>query len=135
MPDERREPWIDRLRHEYNVPPDAPVDEMWAAIRPVLAPRARDVLAIQEARSRRVWLKQHPLSWVAAAAAVLVLGIGIGRMTAPEGGAGQGFTVVRQASVARAAAIEHLGRSESLLTMVRSDARSGPGSSSPRPAS
>jgi hypothetical protein len=46
-------------------------------------------------------------------------------MTAPEGGAGQGFTVVRQASVARAAAIEHLGRSESLLTMVRSDARSG----------
>ena len=36
-----------------------------------------------------------------------------------------GLTVVRQASVARAAALEHLGRSESLLTMVRADARSG----------
>jgi hypothetical protein len=133
MSDERREPWVDRLREEYNVPPEAPVEEMWAAIRPGLAPRSRDVVPIQEALSRRVYASRRSLGWVAAAAAALVLGIGIGRVSAPvnvpvsapEGGVDGSLTVVREASVARAAALEHFGRSESLLTMVRADARSG----------
>lgn len=125
MSDERWEPWVKRLREEYNPPPEVPREEMWAAIRPAMRQASSDVLAFQEARSRRMSLRRRPLAWATAAAAVLVLGFGIGRMTAPEAAVDEGLTVVRRPSVARAARMEYLGRTESLLTMMRSDARTG----------
>ena len=64
-----------------------------------------------------------------AAAAVLALGIGIGRMSAPgavEVADNQsGVPADANAASLTLAAQEHFGQTESLLTMVRSDARSG----------
>jgi hypothetical protein len=81
-------------------------------------------------RRRRTWV--GPRSW-AAAAAVLIIGIALGRATAPGGPSAAVQPVVEEGTggvrptpaALDFAALEHLGRSESLLTMVRADARSG----------
>jgi hypothetical protein len=74
-----------------------------------------------------------PKRWLLAAAAVLVLGIGIGRRTAPDGSVAllpTGGAPVAELPEAGAnglafAALLHLARTEPLLTTVRADARSG----------
>lgn len=66
--------------------------------------------------------------WSVAAAALLVLGMGIGRMTAPASPVAESApatTATNGSSGIGLAAREHLGRTESLLTMVRADARDG----------
>ena len=70
--------------------------------------------------------------WAVAAAAVLALGVGIGRMTAPAGPATTAEVELRPTgadatapSGLTLATREHLDRSESLLTLVRADARDG----------
>lgn len=64
---------------EYNKPPETPRDAIWSRIQ---AERAR--AGVPEAPWwRRIWTM--PRVWVpAAAAAVLIVGISIGRFTAPE---------------------------------------------------
>lgn len=150
--DERHDRWS-RIRDVYNVPPETPREEMWAAVSARIGapdgteerggqgaaeadgPRGRvDVHDLADARRR---LKDGGLraptalrraaGWAAAAAAVLVLGVGIGRMSAPvpvATGPAAGGSSGGVAGVALAAR-EHLGRTESLLTMVRADARDG----------
>lgn len=117
---------LERIRASYNVPGDTPASAMWNAIEARID--EGQVIDIASARSERI----APASgrwagWAVAAAAVLVLGVGIGRMTAPVG-----TEVASAPEAARAgsaslalAAQEHLGRTESLLTMVRADARNG----------
>jgi hypothetical protein len=119
------DPGVERLREEYNPPPGTPREEMWAVIEAGLGARSGEVVSLAEARAKHVFAHRNPLGWAAAAAAVLILGVGIGRMTAPASPPVAGDRVVRQASVVRAAALEHFGRSESLLTLARADARSG----------
>ena len=93
--------------------------------------RPARVVALADARRRRARPEPRLVWWGAAAAAVLVLGIGIGRMSAPAAdGASDVATVVEPepaeaASELGFAAREHLGRTESLLTVVRADARDG----------
>jgi hypothetical protein len=73
------------------------------------------------------------VGWAVAAAAFVVLGIGVGRATAPSApGAGAegtplapGDGVPGTDAPMRVAALRHLVRSEGLLTMVRADGRSG----------
>jgi hypothetical protein len=82
------------------------------------------------ARRRRVVRGPRPLWWAAAAAAVLVLGIGIGRMSAPAVNGTSAPVAVAESEPDVGgelgfAAREHLGRTESLLTQVRADARDG----------
>jgi hypothetical protein len=123
---------------KYNHPPETPREEMWE----VIAARIRAHEPSEDAtydgvddleaarRRRRGWA--GPRSW-AAAAAVLIIGIALGRATAPggpsaaveQGPAETGAAVRPTAAALGFAAREHLGRSESLLTMVRADARSG----------
>ena len=133
MSEERMDELTRLLREGYNPPPEAPRDEMWAAVEARLEPREAGVVSLDEARSRRAARLPRPLAWAAAAAAVLVLGVGIGRITAPmappvaeapaaapagaQGGADPG--------ILRVAAVEHLGRTEALLRMVRADGASG----------
>lgn len=112
------------LRDAYNVAPPAPGEAMWETIRPGLTPRGATVYSLGEARARRAE-RSRPLGWVAAAAAVLVLGIGIGRMSAPAVRPLASADEGPDAGLLRAAALDHLGRTESLLTLVRADARSG----------
>jgi hypothetical protein len=70
--------------------------------------------------------------WAAAAVAVLAIGVGIGRMSAPGGATGveapvgmEAAVFERNPDVFRAAAVNHLSATESMLTLVRADVRSG----------
>ncbi len=136
MDEERIDPEVtEMLRGHYNAPPETPREEMWAVIQAGLEPRAT-VRSLDEARARRVASTRRPLGWAAAAAAVLILGIGIGRMSVPgrqartstptvAGAPSSSSTVGPDRAVLRAAAVDHLERTEAMLTLVRADARDG----------
>lgn len=130
------------LREAYNPPPPTPREEMWEAIQARLAPRGGTgdpkVGVVNLAGARRSLGAKGPVGrarlawgWGAAAAALLVLGVGIGRLTAPGAGpmafdeAGAGDSGGADAGLLRVAAVEHLGRSEMLLRMVRADGAAG----------
>ena len=68
---------IEKAREEYNPPPEAPREAIWAAIER-RRERSRFALRRRLPGSRWIW-------WPAAAAAVLALGIFIGRLWLPEG--------------------------------------------------
>jgi len=128
------EEWVTRLRHEYHAPAPTPREEMWAAIAPRLGSRETPTLSLDEARARRV-PPRRLLAWVAATAALFVVGIGIGRSTAtgpsvstPTGVANapvDGGGPAAPNAPLRMAALRHLERTEGLLTMVRADGRAG----------
>jgi hypothetical protein len=120
---EDREDRFEQLLREwaqgYHRPPDTPREELW-----------RRIAAAREGRRRRLVLRPW-LRWGMGIAAVLALGIGIGRWTA---GAGRDRTNVlqpapdAQATLAyRVAAAQYLSRTEALLTGFRTDARAGGG--------
>lgn len=142
--------WVDAVRETYHAPPDAPREEMWAAIQAGMtepgAPETgtEDVVDLERERARRrdpsgparASSLRSAAPWAVAAAALLVLGIGIGRWSAagpvlPTGTANTpaGGTVAEvptpDASGLELAARMHFGRTESLLATVRSDARTG----------
>lgn len=138
MPDERRndeEAWVAEVREGYHAPPETPREEMWEAIEARIAPRADGVVSLEAERHRRSRIPRW--GWAAAAVAVLGLGIGLGRMSVPGMGTAdpssgmaasveESGTVYQQdPDVFRAAAVSHLSATESLLTLVRADARSG----------
>jgi hypothetical protein len=114
----------ERLREaaqEYHRPPATPREDLW---RRITAARAQ----------RRRWLVGNRwLRWGVGIAAVLVLGIGIGRWTAlgsrtapvpPAAGLGsdQGGGTLAY----RVAAAQYLTRAEALLTGFRTETRAGP---------
>jgi len=128
MSDERMDAMLEQVRASYNVPNEAPREEMWRAISGRMggAQTDTDVIDFARARARRPAAPTRTVGWAVAAAAVLVLGVGIGRMTSP-GAAGSASVVNTEATSGSLALVaqEHLGRTESLLTMVRADARAG----------
>lgn len=121
--DPKFEQWLDRAARDYNAPPATPRDQIWQRIE--AARRNKPVIEL------RPWMR-----WVVAAAAVLALGIGIGRWTAhqsnPTRVAGRDAatgTVNREIdSLAnqayQIAATQYLSRTEALLTSFRADDRS-----------
>lgn len=133
----------DRIGREYNAPDEPPREEMWARIWERISQDDADVLDLDAARKQRVTrVEGRPGlrggegtpglrrigGWAVAAAAVLVLGIGIGRMSAPGPSQTAGPTAspaARSNTGLGLAARDHLDRTESLLTMVRADARDG----------
>jgi len=126
---EMNQDWIEKMRRDYNAPPDTPSREMWSAIESRLGSEGPDVIPISAGISPR---RRAGLKWlvgVAAAAAILVTGIGLGRMTvavSPEGVVGIAPTADDAVGAGfRAATVRHFEKSESLLTLVRSDAREG----------
>jgi len=136
MRDDQMDELLTDLRDGYNAPPETPRDEMWSAIQARLgAPGAAsrggtgsvdaEVLSMAEARRARMRRIRKPLGWASAAAAILVLGLGIGRATAPGVGPETVVAAAANPEVLRVAAVEHLIRTESLLTLVRADARAG----------
>ena len=109
------EQWLQDAAKGYHAPRPTPRDEMWARI--------------EAARVRRVrpWMR-----WGLAAAAVLVLGIGIGRWTAHQDSGVRGGTPVANADTAgnrnlvyQVAATQYLSRTETFLTGFRADLRAG----------
>lgn len=129
----------DRALDGYNRPGATPRDEMWAEISARIAAdegRRTDTNDLAAARARKIAATQPPAriaGLAVAAAAVLVLGVGIGRMTAPVGPTtaapdGEAARVVAGETAGTGLGLatrEHLGQSESLLTLVRADARDG----------
>ena len=116
---------LEGLREDYNPPPETPREEMWAAIQAHMGPQGGSIMPLDEVRRSRVARQRRALRWATAAAAVLVLGVGIGRMTAPTTGPEAAGVVAYDPDVFRAAAVDHLARSESLLILARADARAG----------
>jgi hypothetical protein len=118
---------VDVVRDSYHVPGETPKEAIWDVIEQGLAAAPDEgVLDLTVARKSRSLRQSRYFGWSAAAAAVLALGIGIGRMSSP------GTTATPVANTSgdmpsslQFAAAEHFGRTESLLTMVRSDARQG----------
>ncbi len=115
MTDDRIDQRLRDLARDYHRPPATPREELWARIAAARAARrsAPQVLML------RPWLR-----WGLAAAAVLVLGIALGRITAPTG------QVAAQADSTGAvayqiAATQYLTRTEALLASFRAEARTG----------
>jgi hypothetical protein len=111
--------WREAAR-AYHEPPATPRDEMWQAIQhrePRPASRSAQVRL-------RPWL---PL----AAAAVLALGIGIGRLSNHSDGSVTEIPAVQKQAARlnptayRLAAVEHLGQSEEFLTLFRTSVSLG----------
>jgi len=118
------EQWLnDAARRSCHSPLPTPREEMWKRIE--AARRSKRVIEI------RPWMR-----WALAAAAVLVLGIGIGRWTArqPHGSDGTPIAMTDSATpesreidslanlAYRIAATQYLSRTETFLTAFRSDA-------------
>ena len=115
MTDDRIDQRLRELARDYHRPPATPREELWARIAAARADRraAPRVLVL------RPWLR-----WGLAAAAVLVLGIALGRITAPT------RQVAAQADSSGAvayqiAATQYLTRTEALLASFRAEARTG----------
>lgn len=115
--DDRFDRVLEQAAQNYHRPPATPREEMWQRI---VARRAE--------RRRRALVWRPVLRWGMGIAAVLALGIGIGRWTAtPQSpspvatnrGADQGTLAYR------VAAAQYLTRTEALLTGFRSEARAG----------
>jgi hypothetical protein len=107
---------------DYHRPPDPPREAMWRVIE-----RARRLDRVRRP-APRWWLP-----WAAAAAAVLALGIAIGRVWRPgvapapvpvAAGPASAPSPVNETAY-RLATVEHLGQSEAFLTLFRSSVRTG----------
>ena len=124
MTDQHEDPkfdaWLkDVARTTYHTPRTTPREEMWARIAAERQRRAGRVIEL------RPWMR-----WAVAAAAVLVLGIGIGRWTVRQQPGGT-TPVTPLAAVSdssrdlayQMAATQYLSRTEALLTSFRADPR------------
>lgn len=146
MNDEQMDELMGRALREVDPPPPAPREQMWARIQAQRAAAAGEdagvepqpgsgpdtVIDLTSRRRRTTWIP-----WSAAAAAILVLGIGLGRIsrdqaappvanTAPTAGqpdAGQADAAVPTAY--RLAATNHLERTETLLASLSVDRPGG----------
>ncbi len=115
--DPKFEQWLKDATKAYHVPHPTPRDEMWNRI--AAARRNKHVIEL------RPWMR-----WVVAAAAVLILGIGIGRWTAHQP-AGTGTTTVAAVTdsaspsesdlLYQIAATQYLSHTEAFLTSFRAD--------------
>jgi hypothetical protein len=111
---------------DYNSPPETPREEMWARIEAVRKEGGNEGTAFPRSRVPAFRL----LRWPAAIAALLALGIGLGRLSAPrpEAGAPPATAAVspRTDDMAyRLVTTEHLGQSEAFLTLFRASVRRG----------
>jgi hypothetical protein len=119
MIEDRFEEFVRRAAQDYHRPPETPREAMWARI-------------VAERQKRRQWRERRQpgvwARWGLAAAAVLALGIVIGRSTvpvrqarAPVAGASSVGNIIPTAF--EVAATDHLRQVETFLTVFRSEAQ------------
>ena len=145
MLDDRFDDQLREAAGDYNAPPETPRDLMWGRIVAERAGRKEAEGAVEieadkagekKANQQRVlpfrpFRSFRPFRLVAGIAALLALGIGLGRMTAPTPDSPAPTNVVtetapRGSEVAyRLAATEHLSQSETFLTLFRASVRQG----------
>jgi hypothetical protein len=122
----------DQLREaarDYNAPPETPRDEMWERI---VAARTENTNKTERSGAPVIPLRPRRfLRPVIGVAALLALGIGLGRMTAPTQNSAAPPSVATQTAprgsevAYRLAATEHLSQSETFLTLFRASVRQG----------
>lgn len=139
MSSDEFERFIEKAAPEYNVPPEPPREQMWAAIRERLPRPDRrrdaaglDLRARRAARDRHRRLRQWtPWAIGIATAATLAVGFGLGRLTtdsAPAAGAVAIAAAEEERAPSRSvrlAAAHHLGEAEALLTFYRTAQQEG----------
>ena len=104
---------------EYHRPPATPREEIW-----------RRIAAVRAARRQRARALGPRLRWGMGIAALLALGIGIGRWTVTPPAPSTGSPGPQAGEPAsrlpyHVAAVQHLSRTETLLTGFRADTRAG----------
>lgn len=142
MTDEQDEtpldPRLKALAQEYNAPPALDRAAVWKTIearrqagegQPVTAGRPQVVSGRRKARgSRRPVMSTRAAAWISGIAALLIIGIGIGRITAPgtTGLASADAPVAAKgpSTALEIAAAQHLSQSEAYLTLFRASVRS-----------
>jgi hypothetical protein len=115
-----------KLAAEYHEPPETPREEMWEKISAARREQ-RKVLPLRRSAGPTF---RRPLRWAAGIAAVLALGIGVGRLTvrqapapiAPPVAAMPASPLVNAAAY-RMATTEHLGQSEAFLTLFKASVK------------
>jgi hypothetical protein len=134
MPDDRFDEQLRESAKEYNAPPETPRAEMWAAIQAKRAARKEAEKAVEavEVLTFRPYRPFRRFSFRLAAgiAALLALGIGLGRLShRPDPVAPPAIAIEvapREGDLAyRIVATEHLGQSEAFLTLFRASVRRG----------
>lgn len=116
MNDDRLDELLRQAAQDYHRPPATPRDALWARI------------AAARAARRRVILNTPGLRWGVGIAAVLALGVAIGRWSAPaspEQSRAPAAGDRPAALVYRLAAAQYLSRTEALLTGFRSETHAG----------
>lgn len=132
MLDDRFDDELRESARDYNTPPVTPREEMWAAIEARrnagTGERGNEGTPVVPLKRR---LTVPPFRLAAGIAALLALGIGLGRLSAPGHDPAApvrvaSVTPARAADVAyRIATTEHLGQSEAFLTLFRASVRRG----------
>jgi hypothetical protein len=123
MLDDRLDDQLRDAAKDYNDPPETPRDAMWERIVAERAERSKPPRRLRHLR---------PLRWAAGIAAVLALGIGLGRLSinrAPPVTAPAPVATATTPRVSNAgyqvATAEHLSQSEAFLTLFRTSVRQG----------
>jgi hypothetical protein len=137
--DDRLDDRLQELAGQYNEPPETPREAMWQNIvaaraaqkaeRPDPEPKAD--APVLPFRSPGRFRSVRPLRWAAGVAAVLALGIGIGRLTVHQPATVAAPTPIAAAPSApqinptayRVATTEHLSQAEAFLTLFRASVR------------
>jgi hypothetical protein len=128
MLDDRLDELLQDASQAYNAPPETPRDVMWAAIQAARTEKTEktetSVTPLRPLRHLR------PLRWAAGIAALLALGIGLGRLSVESGppiaapaGVASPTTPRVSAAAYQLATTEHLGQSEAFLTLFRASLR------------
>jgi len=117
MTDDRFEQRLHQAAQDYHRPPATPREELW-----------RRIAAARAARQQRVLVLRPALRWGVGIAAVLALGVAIGRWSvtgSPPSPADQGPGERTTTFVYQLAAAQYLTRTEALLTGFRAETRAG----------
>src|SRR5207247_10103994 len=117
MTNDRFEERLREAAQNYHRPPATPREELW-----------RRIAAARAARQRRVIVLRPALRWGVGIAAVLALGVAIGRMSAtgsPTSSGVPGTGERTSALVHELTAAQYLSRTEALLTGFRAESRAG----------
>jgi hypothetical protein len=133
MLDDRLDDLLRDAGRDYNEPPETPRDVMWERIVAERAEKTEEADGIPGVTPIRPSRHVHPLRWAAGIAALLALGIGVGRLTVDRSPLPTAVPqVVTNPSIPRVsvaayqlATTEHLSQSETFLTLFRASLQRG----------
>lgn len=117
---------IRAMVREYHTPPATPKAELWNRIRAARAHHAKPAGATRRVASGSARPIGRWLAWTTGIAAILLAGIGLGRLSLAGSREAVPATSTRGSErVYATAAVQHLSRAEIFLTTLRLDPKMG----------